>query len=155
MIEYGPLKYNSDAAILDVIQPSKHPQHSRYNPICSEPIITVRNNGTTPVYSLDIDYGISGGSLSKHHWVGKLMFGETAQVRLPYKMDWTPVSENFEARILKSNGNLDQDESNNYIKVSMPAPPKLLPSKIVVMFRTNNAFKETSWRLLDAGGQYT
>jgi hypothetical protein len=152
LVEYGPFKYTSDAAILDVIQPSKHPQHLRQNPICSEPIITVRNNGTTPVYSLDIEYGISGGSLSKHHWVGVLPFGGTAQVRLPYKMDWTPVSENFEARILKSNGNADQDESNNYIKVAMPAPPKLLPAKVVVMFRTNVAFKETSWRVLDAGG---
>ncbi len=152
LIEYGPLKYNSDAAILDVIQPSKHPQYLRQNPICSEPIIKVRNNGKTPVYSLDIEYGVSGGTLSKHHWVGKLMFGETAEVRLPYKMDWTPVSNNFEARILKSNGQPDQDESNNYLQVEMPAPPKVLASKILVMFRTNNAFKETSWRLLDAGG---
>lgn len=152
LVEYGPFNYTNDAAILDVIQPSKHPQYLRYNPICSEPIITVRNNGTIPVYSLDIEYGISGGSLSKHHWVGVLPFGGTAQVRLPYKMDWTPVSEHFEARIVKSNGNTDKDESNNYIKVAMPAPPKLLPAKVVVMFRTNVAFKETSWRLLDAGG---
>ncbi len=152
LVEYGPHKYQSDAAVIDVVQPSTHPQYLRQNPICSEPIIKVRNNGTTPIYSLDIAYGISGGSLSKHHWVGVLNFGETQDVRLPYKMDWTPVSTDFEATILKVNGQNDQDVSNNTLRVAMPEAPVLMPSKIVVMFRTNNAFKETSWRLLDAGG---
>ncbi len=152
LIEYGPHKYQSDAAVIDVVQPSTHPQYLRQNPICSEPIIKVRNNGTTPIYSLDIAYGISGGSLSNHHWVGVLNFGETQEVRLPYKMDWTPVSSDFEATIEKVNGQSDQDASNNTLRVTMPDAPVLMPSRIVVMFRTNNAFKETSWRLLDAGG---
>lgn len=152
LIEYGPIKYQNDGAILDVLQPSTHPQHSRHNPICSEPIIEVRNNGTTPIYSLDIEYGIAGGKKSKHHWTGKLNFGDKAKVRLPYTMDWTLVSNEFEASIIQVNGQKDQDESNNTLKVPMPAPTKVFSSKIIVMFRTNNAFKETSWRILDAGG---
>jgi hypothetical protein len=152
VVEYGPLRYHSDAAITDIIQPSKHPQHSRYNPICSEPIIEVVNRGSTPIYSIDVDYGISGGRISKHHWVGVLPYGQKTKIRLPYTMDWTSVSPYFQAQITKVNGQADQDLGNNGLKVEIPEAPKVFPQRVIVMFRTNNAFKETSWKFLDAGG---
>jgi hypothetical protein len=84
--------------------------------------------------------------------VGELRFGETTEIRLPYKMDWTPVSNQFEASIVKTNGVKDWDPSNNTLAVEMPEPPKLMPDKIVVFFRSNNAPMENSWKILDAGG---
>ena len=152
LIEYGPYKYHSDISITDVIQPSTHPQHARYNPICSEPIIEIINRGKNPAFSIDIEYGIQGGKMSNHHWVGQLDFGQKTQLRLPYKMHWTPVSENFVSPIRYLNGTPVHDPSNNTIKVPMPSAPKVFSSKIIVMFRTNNAYKETSWRFMDAGG---
>ena len=152
LIEYGDIKKGQDASIIDVIQPSTHPQHLRQNPICSEPIVLVKNNGKSPLYSIDLEYGIKGGTKSKHHWTGKLLFGETTEIRLPYQMDWTPVSNEFEASITETNGVGDWDPSNNTLSVEMPEPPKVMPEKIVVFFRSNNAPMENSWKILDAGG---
>ncbi|MDB2589318.1 peptide-N-glycosidase F-related protein [Bacteroidia bacterium] len=152
LVEYGDIKKGQDASIIDIIQPSTHSQHLRRNPICSEPTILVKNNGKSPLFSIDIDYGVKGGKKSSHHWVGKLRFGETTEIRLPYKMDWTPVSNQFEASIVKTNGVKDWDPSNNTLAVEMPEPPKLMTDKIVVFFRSNNAPMENSWKILDAGG---
>jgi hypothetical protein len=45
--------------------------------------LTLINLGKTPITSLDIEYGIVGGTPSTYNWTGNLDFGETELVNLP------------------------------------------------------------------------
>lgn len=68
-------------------------------------------------------------------------------------MDWTPVSETFTANISQVNGKSDEDLFNNTLESVIPATKtNVLPEKVVVSFRTNNAPTENSYRFLDAAG---
>jgi hypothetical protein len=153
LISYGKTTYKSDATLEEIFKPSAHPQYSRINPICGEPLIRVRNTGSDTIFSLDFEYGVKNGKLSKHYWSGIIPFNGTADISLPYLMDWTPVSETFTANISLVNGKSDEDLFNNTLESVIPATKtNVLPEKVVVSFRTNNAPTENSYRFLDAAG---
>jgi len=151
-VEYGDYVHERDAQLEDILSPSSDPQYSRFNPICGEPQVRVKNGGSDTIYALDLDYGIDGGSLSKHYWTGIIGPGESATVQLPYTMDWVRSSDEFIARITKINGLSDQDPSNNSRKVTLPAQTPTYTDRVVVLFRTNNAPMENFYEFLDAAG---
>ena len=64
--------FNTDAEIYDVITPSTTDYYSRKNPVCYDPEIIVRNNGTSPLTSLNFEYGVSGGIQQYYSWTGEI-----------------------------------------------------------------------------------
>ena len=151
-ITYGDFTHQHDVAIEEIIRPSTDPQYSRVNPMCGEPEIIVRNNGTDTSHNLYFEYGVVGGNTKNHYWTGTLSPNQKQNIRLTYGVDFTPTSNQFEVELLESNQKIETNLSNNKLRSSLPATPPLLPSKIVVLFRTNNAPSENSYRFLDAAG---
>jgi len=153
LLELGDPTYQIDASMVEILKPNNHPQYSRMNPSCGDPLIQVKNTGAKTINYLEFDYGIVRGKKSKHTWSGIIPFGETREIRLPWGMDWTAVSNLFEANITKVNNQIDEDQSNNAVRVTMPNRTPLGADKMIVVFKTNNAPTENSYRFLDAEGK--
>ncbi|MBS1538573.1 MAG: hypothetical protein JST20_12585, partial [Bacteroidetes bacterium] len=76
-----------DASLEKIISPSKDGFFSRLNPICGSPVIRIRNGGSAPLTSLDIEYGVKGGGRATYTWKGNLQFLEEREISLP-PFDW-------------------------------------------------------------------
>lgn len=142
-----------DASIEEVYRPSAMKEYNRINPICNNPKILVRNNGSTAVNSLAIKYGIQGSSLQSYTWNGNLNFGDTASVILPSCVipQTTPVNSIFKVFIDQVNGSADQYPLDDSAAVKIPVMPPAYDTVLLVVFRTNNNL-EDSYYVTDQNG---
>lgn len=150
LVTYGPPNFTLDAAIDNVLAPTTDKMWKRLNPICSAPVIVIRNNGSTLLTSLDINYGISGASSSVYHWTGNLAFLETETVELD-TFAWAQGASAFEFSISNPNGGIDQYAQNNSWKSEFEYVP-VMPSQFVVLLKTNNNPSENSYTVTDDQG---
>jgi hypothetical protein len=58
LIEYGPHSNTNDLAIEEVYSPSNLFEYSRANPVCDNPKINIKNNGSNTITFATIKYGI-------------------------------------------------------------------------------------------------
>lgn len=149
VVFYGAPNFRTDAAIVDVIAPSDNQMYARMNPVCSQPIVRIRNTGHTQLTSLTIFYGM-GWDKSKFEWTGELDFMEEVEVKLG-DFQWN-TSGIFEVLITSPNGVLDEYAPNNTFTTKTTAP-QLFPEKIIVEVKTNTLPDETSYTLTDASGK--
>ncbi len=47
-----------------------------------DPVVIIKNNGSTNLTSLKITYGITGTTPSVYQWTGNLSFAETEEIQL-------------------------------------------------------------------------
>lgn len=157
LISYGPMNYNLDAAVIDVLQPSDKFLYARFNPICSNPVIVARNTGSTTLTDMTIDYWVNNNSNSKETftWTGSLASMDTAIIALPLGNLWkhgTLSSGNkFMVDIKKANAAVDQYTYNNVYRSSFDVPIAISNS-FTVVFKTNNYPSENSYTLTDDVG---
>ncbi|MGZ5242939.1 MAG: peptide-N-glycosidase F-related protein [Bacteroidia bacterium] len=149
VVFYGAPNFRNDAAVVDVIAPSNNQMYARMNPVCSQPIIRIKNTGHTPLTSLTIFYGM-GYNKSKFYWTGELAFMEEAEVKLG-AFEWN-TSGIFEVFILEPNGVLDEYAPNNTFSTYTDIP-QVFPEKIIVEVKTNTLPDETSYTLTDVSGK--
>ena len=71
---YQDPNFNHDVEITDIIKPSLKDEYSRMNPICGNPLIKIRNYGSSILTSVDIEYGVEGGVSHTYTWTGNLLF---------------------------------------------------------------------------------
>ena len=152
LVKYGSNNFTTDAAIEDIVSPSTTQIYSRLNPACSQPKVIIKNNGSSPLKTLNISYGVEGKSLKKYTWSGNLTFLATAEVSLPN----LPLSDmmqggKFMVKIDEPNGAADQYAPNNKMAVSF-APVRYLEGDIIIFMKTNGASEETRWTLKDENG---
>jgi hypothetical protein len=150
LITYGAPNFTLDAAIVDIISPSKDQMHLRHNPVCTSPIIIIKNTGTTALTSLTITYGLNGATPSVFNWTGNLDFMETETVTLG-TFNWAQGASDFTVTLSSPNGGTDQYANNN-AKVSKFTYPLLCPSSFVIDFKTNNNPGENQYTLKDDAG---
>jgi hypothetical protein len=139
-----------DAAIENVIVPTTDDMWRRKNPACTDPIVIIKNTGSTPLTSLDIDYGIVGGQTSTYQWTGNLQFLEKAEVNLG-NFHWAQGASKFRITIKNPNGGVDQYPHNNEW-ISDFVYPTLIPETFVIEFKTNNRPWENQYTLKDSQG---
>lgn len=154
LVAYGPPNFTLDAALQGIIAPSNVGLYSRQNPICSSPIVRIRNTGATPLTSLTIEYGVVGGTPVSYTWNGSLGFLEETDVELPaLPLDqWEIGTGKFHAQISNPNGGADEYANNNSAESDFELPP-LYPGQFDIRLRTNKqAASQYSWELLDAAG---
>jgi hypothetical protein len=101
---------------------------------------------------LNIEYGTSDGTPRQFTWTGSIAPLESATVSTPSIPELrtntnTTGLTGFTVKILKVNGNTDEDNSNNTLQSYFKASVKW-PMTIIVVLRTNNV-PETSWKILD------
>lgn len=147
----------TDLAITEIIAPNNHEDHSRYNPICSNPIIEITNYGEETITSCIVKYGVNTNiyepSSCYYKWEGSLETNETEKITLP-RFDWLDVNlENpvFTAEILEINEYFDDIRNNNVMESAFLAPTKL-SSIVKLKLRTNNSPNETDLFLYDENG---
>lgn len=153
LVSYGPALKSLDAELMYIKRPSTRVEFERSNPICDEPIVGIRNTGSTTLTSLVIKYGRKGGAMSTFNWSGSLAFLEKAEITLPAP-DWTTSTEGeFVAWISNPNASADVYAYNDTLR-SVFVPPVVNPERFVVEMKSNNYSGENEYGILDASGNY-
>lgn len=141
-----------DAAIEEIIAPSKHYEYLRYNPVCGAPIIRVRNLGKDTLKRLVFDYGKLGGKVH-NIWVPcNIPPFESGTVELEAVYNWNGAGNTFFATITKVNDVADGNTEDNTAYSEITRSPTH-PNRIYIVFKSNNAPTENSYKLTDAKGK--
>ncbi|PCH93307.1 MAG: hypothetical protein COB85_07310, partial [Bacteroidetes bacterium] len=156
LVSYGPPNFTLDATVEEIISPNNWEIQNRFNPICDNPKIVIKNTGSTPLTSLDIDFGVKGGVIHTYQWTGNLKFLEIETVTLTASDDCWFINGNaesniFEVMVKNPNGGMDEYTPNNYFKSTFDVPASYA-SSIYLLFRTNNVPSESSWLVQDDKG---
>ena len=140
LFQYDEANYSVDAELYDVVTPNNYEYYSRQNPICSNPTVIIRNNGTEVLTSLEITYGVSGGDEEVFHWTGNLAPNLTENVVLPISGNsfWLGDGSNiFNTTAGDPNEQPDQYADNNSYQTHFEMPD-LYSDTLVVRLKTNN-----------------
>lgn len=151
LVTYGAPNFTLDAAVDYIKTPSKRVEFARLNPLCNEPVISIKNTGSTTLNTLTITYGRTGGVMSTYTWTGTLNFLQTAEVTLPQPA-WTSSNiDEFVAIVSSPNGGADQYAFNDTLRSPFNIPAQL-PTGLIFEFKTNNYFTHNSYTLKDSQG---
>ncbi len=154
LVSYGPPNFSLNAGIVEIERPSDHIAFGRINPACDFPIVVIRNNGSTPLTSLKLDYYVDGGPHRSFAWSGHLNFLDTESVMLPVDSlgFWTSnLTGQFHVDISSPNGGTDEYDHDNHFSSRYTQPPSY-SGAIVINFRTNNFPLENSYEVRDLAG---
>ncbi len=156
LVTYGAPNHSLDARIIEVREPSNRVEFTRFNSICHTPKVVIQNAGSTPLTSMNINYWVNNATTPlTYEWVGNLDFMETEEVHLPSLPElWSPanLSNNvFHVELSAPNGVTDEYIYNDHYRSTFELP-EILPNAIVIHFRTNNAPFESSYQVVDEGG---
>jgi hypothetical protein len=149
IVYYGAPNFTLDAAIENVIAPTNDQMWARRNAVCMDPVIVIRNNGTTTLTSLTIQYGM-GSLMHTYTWTGSLGFLDTAWVTLP-PFTWVTGAQDFYFDISAPNAGTDQYSYNNTWK-SKFTYPLVMPATFVIEFKSNNYWQENGYELRNSAG---
>lgn len=155
LVQYGPAKFSIDAAINLVKRPTKLIEFGRNNPICNEPLVVVKNTGSTAITSVKLEYGLNGGLMKNYTWTGNIAYATTAEISLPIDSAgywYTSTSNNFKVNILEVNGAADNYAENNSYTTVISRPDKFAFNNIIIKFKSNNRPTENSYTVKDAAG---
>lgn len=160
LITYGAINHSLDASIEDVISPNSDPNHARSNGICNNPIIKIKNVGSSPLTSLKIQYQLVGGTAATYDWTGNLAFNEEEIVDLGNNTGVFSGNESnqFLVKLVGINGQASDENAWNDTYRTTTLGLKEYPSKFRIKFKTNKSFSstdtfnETNWKILDAAG---
>jgi hypothetical protein len=126
-----------------------------------QPKITIRNNGSNELTSLDISYTMNNGEPQTIAWTGSLGFLETEDIMLP-ENNFTIESMNIlEVSLTNPNGMDDDYGANNTMILEIPEAYEANPP-ITLILKLDNHPEETTWEftnyngdVIHAGGPYS
>ena len=133
-----------------MLSPTNDQMWGGINPICTRPAIVIKNNGSTTLTSLTISYGITGATPSIYNWIGNLKFMETDTVRLD-TFAWMQGATTFTYNISSPNGGVDEYPYDNTRVIPFTYVP-VMPTRFVIVLRTNNDANEDFYTLKDDMG---
>lgn len=152
LVNYSEPNFSLDAEVYDILSPNDNLIYKRHNPICNNPLIVIRNNGTTPLTSATITYGVEGSLPSTYNWTGNLNFLDTAEVRLGSFFEPSQITSNkFTASISQPNGGVDENPQNDAASSNFAFPVEY-PAKLVFEIKTNNHGYDNSYTVTDDAG---
>ena len=156
IVSYGDTNFTLDAAVIDITAPTTKVEYARTNSICANPGIIIKNNGKTPLTSVDIKYWVNNNNNpNTYHWTGLLKFNESLEVNVTADSAlWSSLSPNnniFHAKVVNPNGAADEYSFNNEYTTDFVIP-EVVPSEFQVYLYTNNAGYETSYKIYNSTG---
>ena len=164
IVSYGAPNMLHDVELMDILSPNNRKVLSRWNPVCENPVVEIRNNGSEPLSSCVFNFGIDSEDVQTYTWNPEvpLQFLETAEVSLPYNPP--PYTQGDDDDILKFmvsvdlEGGLDEENGNGLGYSSFRRPPtwaynSLDDNRIIVWTKTNNVPSETSIELRNRDGE--
>lgn len=152
IIQYKKAATQHDAAILDIVAPTNKQTHLRKNPVCTNPVVIIRNNGKRNLTSLRIQYGTKGFKTNTYNWRGNLPFGGQAEITLPGGIDAKNGDNYFIATLSNPNGKRDEFAQDNSMGASFVKAP-VHSGSLVAVFKTNNQPGHNSWKITDVTGK--
>lgn len=157
LLQYSAVNFAKDAEIYDVVAPSNNQYYSRKNPICSPPVLKIRNNGNADITSLKITYHVSGGQVSTFDWANKVGIKphSTATIEMPIAEAnfWVGDSKKyFYSTITEVNGTKD-DYADNDTYISSFNMPDILGVNPVFALKTNLRGGDFSYKITDMKGK--
>jgi len=151
LVSYGPMNFSLDAGVEYVKNPSNRVEFERFNPICNQPIVSVRNSGSTNLSSLTFTYGRVGGTMSTFNWTGNIASMNAGEITLPQPSWLSSNTNQFIVILSNPNGGTDQYGLNDTAITSFNYPV-VYPDKIVFELKTNNNGSHSTYTLRDAAG---
>ncbi len=154
LFHYGTPSHGVDAEIYDVLAPSKRKYYSRFNPICNDPQIVIRNSGANALTNVTITYGVSGGTSEVFEWEGNLAFMEKDVVTLPLSSEafWIGDDEHiFTVELSNPNGQADPHTVNDSYQTTFDIPETFDPDNRIRL-KTNNRAHENSLVIKNMAG---
>ncbi len=149
LITYGDWNFTNNAALEDILAPTKAFDHSRFNPICGRPEIRIKNKGGENLTSCTIEYGIEGVVSAVYNWTGLVKPLRSTDILLPSFAPWEfaqSVNNTFYARIITPNGQTDEDLTDNEKESTFDIVPNL-PAAFRLKLKTNTKGNQTNWRI--------
>lgn len=140
LVQYNESNFNMDAEIYDVVTPGNKDYYSRKNPVCYDPEIIIRNNGTTILTSLDFEFGVSGGMKQFYTWNGTIEphLKDTIILPVTFSSFWLgDTLSKFNVSISNPNGQLDEYADNNSYQTSFDLPD-MYDGTFFFLLKTNN-----------------
>lgn len=150
VVAYGPINHTVDAAIELIKSPNTEDIYQRMNPICDNPVVTIKNNGSATLTNATINFGFEGGTMVTYSWTGNLAFDHSEDVTLP-GLVWNGTSNRFKVFISNPNGALDEYHHNDTMYSAFSVPGSY-PNYVVFELATNNQSIQNSYTLKDASG---
>lgn len=150
LVSYGPPNFHTNASVEDILSPTNKDIHRRWNPVCGQPTILIKNNGSDPLTSLDITYGLKDTIQVTYHWTGNLNFLDTVRVVLS-SLNWDSKSNIFQVSLSNPNGKQDEYSADNAMSSYFDKPPTMANNFIVEML-TNNAGSDNTYTIADSWG---
>jgi hypothetical protein len=155
LVSYGEINFTNNATVDDIISPNIWEYHNRVNPICDNPKIVIKNNGSANLTSATIEFWVCNGGHESFNWTGNLAFGEAEEVELPISGQgfWFEAQDCkwFNVDIVTSNGASDDYDYDNTYSAEFEAP-KTYPSDFYIWTITNNAASENELYVYDENG---
>lgn len=153
LIYYKDFAYQTDAAIEEILAPTRAFWHNRSNPICDNAKFIFKNWGANTLTSAEFAYQIGNAPEQKIGWNGNLAFEQEETVTIPY-MNWPNAitDSTFKIWITKVNGVATDDNALNNRKQEGFSLPYTLPNAFIIETRTNNQPAQNSYTLTDAQG---
>lgn len=156
LIQYGESTNNNDAEIYEVMAPNNSQRYSRKNPICLDPYLKVRNNGTSDIKSLKIAYGVSGGETFEYNWSGTIKPNEIEEISIPNENSsfWVGDGKNiFTVELLEVDGSKDEYAENDIFHTEFNMPD-LYDGPVVIVYKTNLRANNFSYEIFNSKGNY-
>jgi len=154
LLQYDESNFETDAEIYDVISPGSADYYSRKNPLCYDPEIIIRNNGTSSLTSLDFEYGVSGGITQYFTWNGIIEphCKDTIILPVTFSSFWLgDTLHNFTVNISQPNG-LTDEYSDNDTYVSHFNMTDMYDEPFIIQLKTNNQAYRYNLEFRDVNG---
>ena len=153
LITYTDPYFANDAAIDEIIQPSSKDEYLRLNPICGGPVFVLRNNGSEPLTSLKINYGIKDEELAEYIWEGEIDFRDTTHVYLPpFPIPEPGMEGTFVLQLSDPNGEPDEFAADNYAETAYTPVPAYFKQTVMELQTNNYANEQYFYYLRDEHG---
>ncbi|NNK80905.1 MAG: T9SS type A sorting domain-containing protein, partial [Flavobacteriales bacterium] len=152
--QYGDYNHQLDVEVVDIVSPNTWEFHNRYNPICKDPEIEIRNVGSETVTTMDITYWVTEGQSITYEWTGELAFSEKERVLLPVADQgfWAYNGETkFHVEVSNPNGQADEYADNDIMSSEFEYPD-LHSEPFYIWFKSNNFPNENSYAVYDEMG---
>lgn len=154
LIHYKENSFTRDAAVEDIIAPSKNQWYSKVNPVCDHARIMIKNWGSQPLTRALISFRIGNGDVRIQEWAGNLKYGEEAEAFLPY-LSWPSdlSDKTFRVWLSSVNGQAGDENSHNDTMYSELDVPTMLPSTFLIETKTNLLPGDNNYKITDAHGK--
>ncbi|MFN8276795.1 MAG: peptide-N-glycosidase F-related protein [Chitinophagales bacterium] len=159
LFEYKDNRFDIDATIDKILQPSDQYEQLRINPVSVTPRIILKNSGKQVLRRVKFRYGYEGYYDTDYEWQGLLAPDQKTEVVLPnMPVNHTPLQPQFYVFSFSPNQQCDQYPFDDTMRVGIKVPA-LYDSVVVLNFKTSTnlpAFNATaadfSYTLKDASG---